>query len=342
MLKQSSVAADGVPVSICVPLTILSTGKALPARKVTSADLDITLSRRAGSVRKRSGIIHRFYADNDESQSGLAARALQDALARGGIEPDSIDLLLSSPGVQEQALPSMACRVLDQAGMRAGTPGFDINASCFGFPVALRVAAGLLNTSTCRRIAIVASDLPSRGLDWSDDESSLIFGDGAAAVVVERGDGTRGIEGYQLRTYPEGKAFCEVRAGGTRRNPFVGMDASDFLFHMDGPRVFRLAASLIEAMLADLLREANVALDDIDVVVPHQASHLAIRHVSRLLHIPRDRIVDIYATHGNQVAASIPTALHEAFVTGRAVEGRRIMLIGTAAGLTLGGMILRL
>jgi 3-oxoacyl-[acyl-carrier-protein] synthase III len=328
--------------SAILPLAILSTGKALPRRKVPSAELDAALSMSAGSVRKRSGIDHRYHAADDESQSGIAARALHDALARAGIDAASIDLVLSASGVQEQALPSTACRILDEAGMRAGTPGFDINASCFSFPVALHVAAGLLNTSAYRRIAIVASDLASRGVDWDCAEASLIFGDGAAAVIVERGDGKRGIEGYQLRTYPEGKTLCEIRAGGTRRNPRIGVDASDFLFQMDGKRVFKLAAGMIGVLLDDLLDEARVTLDDIDTVVPHQASHLAMRHVASRLRVDAQKIVDIYATHGNQVAASIPTALHEAFTTGRAKAGQRLMMIGTAAGLTVGGMILKL
>lgn len=325
-----------------LPLAIIASGKALPERKVTSAELDIALRKSAGSVQKRSGIVYRYHATHDETQSSLAARALHDALSRAGIEPGSIDLLLSASGVQEQALPATACHILDKAGIGGGVPGFDINASCLSFPVALHVAAGLLNTSAYRRIAVVASDLASRGIDWDSAEASLIFGDGAAAVIVERGDGQRGIERYALRTYPEGKGFCEIRAGGTRRNPRVGVDPSDFLFHMDGKRVFKLAASVIDGLLAELLDEAGLSLGDIDTIVPHQASHLGMRHMAERLRVPSERIVDIYATHGNQVAASIPTALHEALTTGRARAGQRLMMIGTAAGLTVGGMVLKL
>jgi 3-oxoacyl-[acyl-carrier-protein] synthase III len=252
------------------------------------------------------------------------------------------DLLISASGVQEQALPSTACRILDEACLPAGTPGFDINASCFSFPVALNVAAALLNTGAYRRIAIVASDLASRGIDWDSDEASLIFGDGAAAAIVERGDSTGGIEHFLLRTYPEGKALCEIRAGGSRCNPRVGMNASDCVFQMDGKRVFKLSAKVLDPLLTDLLDQAHLTLDEIDIIVPHQASHLGMRHIAERLRVPPQRLVDIYATHGNQVAASIPTALHEAFVSGRAERGQRIMLIGTAAGLTIGGMVIRL
>lgn len=321
-----------------LPVSIVSSGKALPGRKVTSSELDARLSKSPGWVRKRSGIDHRFHA-NDEHQSAVAAQALNDALALGGIAADSIDLLICASGVQEQQLPSTAALVLDCARLRAGTPGFDVNASCISFPVALHLAASLLNTSAYRRIAIVASDLASRGIDWSNAETSLIFGDGAAAVIVERGDGSTGIEAYRLQTYPEGKAYCEIRAG-TSRTPRLGAQPADFLFQMDGKRVFRLASSVMEGLLSELLGEAGLSLGDIDAVVPHQASHLGMRHLAERLRIPASQIVDIYATHGNQVAASIPTALHEAFVTGRAQRGQRLMLIGTAAGVSVGGMIL--
>lgn len=327
---------------VLLPLTILSTGKALPRRKVTSSELDVRLGKPPGWVQRRSGVEYRYHAERDEHQSALAALALRDACARGSIDPGSIDLLLSACAVPEQALPSMAALILDRAGLRKGTPGIDINASCISFTAALHVAASLLDTSGYRRIAIVSSDLASRGLDWSSPESSLILGDGAAAAIVERGDGSQGIVSYQLNTWPEGKTYCEIRAGGTGRNPYTGMDPSDFLFYMDGKRVFRLATRVMDRFLAELLGKAGLAFDDIDTIVPHQASHLGMRHMADRLMAPEGRLIDIYATHGNQVSASLPTALHEAFRTGRARPGRNLMLIGTAAGLTVGGMVLKL
>ncbi|MDR2875200.1 MAG: hypothetical protein LBV44_04660 [Methylobacillus sp.] len=327
-------------ISPFLPIAIIATGKALPAIKLTSTELDARFKKPAGWAQKHSGIEYRHHARADERQSTLAAQALRDALDRGNVNPDSIDLLLSASGVQEQALPCTAALVLGQAGLRPGTPGFDINATCLGFLAALRVAASLLNTSSYRRIAIVASDLASRGIDWDDTESSLIFGDGAAAAIVERGDGARGIEGYRLNTWPEGATYCEIRAGGTRRTPRTGAEPSDFLFHMEGRRVLRLGTVATDDLLAGLFKETGLSFNDMDVVVPHQPSPLGMRYLAE--RVPDDRIVNIYATHGNQVAASIPTALHEAFVTGRAQPGRRLMLIGTAGGISVGALILKL
>lgn len=323
-----------------LPLKIISTGMALPPRCVESSALDARLGKKPGYVEKRSGIVHRFHADDDASQAELAAAALDDALDRVAIDPASIDLLIFASAIPVQALPYSAIHVLKASRLPAGTAGFDINASCVSFIQALHVAAGLLNGGAYRRIAIVSADIASRGIDWSHEESSLIFGDGAACAIVERGDGSSGILASLLETYPEGSEYCEIRAGGTRRNPRAGVSDSDFLFHMDGKQVFRQASALIDGFFARLLHKSGLSLAEIATVVPHQASHLSLQHMRRRLKVSPKVLIDIYRHRGNQVAASIPCALHEAFTTGRFNPGQPAMLIGTAAGLTLCGMTL--
>lgn len=202
------------------------------------------------------------------------------------------------------------------------------------------MAAGLLNSGCYRRIAIVSADLASRGINWQHEESSLIFGDGAACAIVERGDGTSRILGSLVEMYPAGSELCEIRAGGTRRNPRAGMEPADFLFHMQGKELFRQASAVIEGYFQRLLDQSNLTLQEIATVIPHQASHLSLEHMRKRLHVPPEVLVDIYRQYGNQVAASIPTALHEAWVSGRINPGKPVMLIGTAAGLTLAGMVI--
>ena len=184
-------------------------------------------------------------------------------------------------------------------------------------------------TGVYRRIAIVCAEIASRGLNWQDHESSLIFGDGAAAVIVEQGDGRAACVAYRLEVHPQGRDLCEIRAGGTRRNPRMGLDEADHYFRMQGKPVFKLASQLMPAFMQHLFAELDYKSQNIDVVVPHQASHLAMQHIKSRLGLGSEQIIDIYATHGNQVAASIPTALHEAFRTGRARHGQKMLLIGT-------------
>lgn len=321
-------------------LSIIATGSALPPGKVESAMLDKKWGKAAGYVEQRSGIEYRFHASDSDSQAELGAAALHNALERHAIDPDSIDLLISASAIAYQALPCTAVHILKSAGLAPGTAGFDINNSCVSFISALQVAGGLLNAGNYRRIAIVSADIASRGIDWNHEESSLIFGDGAACAIVERGNGDSRVLGSLIETYPSGSELCEIRAGGTRRNPRSGMEEQDFLFHMQGKALFRQASSIIEGYFQRLLAQCQLTLADIATLVPHQASHLALEHMRKRLHVPNEVLVDIYRHHGNQVAASLPFALHEAMITGRVNPGKPVMLMGTAAGLTLAGMVI--
>lgn len=322
-------------------LRIIASGVAVPAQRVSSAALDAQLQLRAGTVEKKSGIIARYLAPAHLAQSELAAQAVRHALLRAGLRATDCDALLSVAGVAEQALPNTASAIMQRLGV-AGMPAFDVNASCLGFLAGLHTAAAFLAAGVYRRIILVASDLASRGVDWNDPEASFIFGDGAAAVIVERGSAEQGIRAFRMQTYPEGRSYCEIRAGGTQRNPRVGVVPQDFLFRMDGKAVFKLASQVIPPMLEHVLQEAGVKRDAVDVVVPHQASHLGMAHLAKRLHLPAERVVNIYPHHGNQVAASIPTALHHAYECGLAAPGKCALLLGTAAGFTAGAAVLSL
>lgn len=323
-----------------LPLKIMATDVALPAQKVLSSKIDQHLGLPEGYTQKLSGIEYRFHATSTESQAQLAAQAITNCCKSARIDPASIDLLISACAVPVQALPCTAAHILQVSVLTDGIACFDVNASCVSFISALQVAASLLNTSHYQRICIVSADLASRGIDWKHEESSMIFGDGAACAIVERGDGSTGILTQRFETYTEGLHYCEIPAGGTLRNPRSGMSEQDFLFHMDGKRVFRLASSLVEGYMQRLLDSGNIALEAIATIIPHQASHLSLAHMKKRLAVNPDILIDIYRHHGNQVAASIPFALHTARATQRLVAGKPALLIGTAAGLTFGGMVL--
>jgi 3-oxoacyl-[acyl-carrier-protein] synthase-3 len=325
-----------------IPVRLIATGKALPSQKVTAEALDRMLNKPSGYVYQKGGVRERHFASATQSQSQLGAAALRDALQRAHLKASDIDLLIGACGVSQQALPSTACLIAAEAGMSAGAAAFDVNASCLSFLVAFRLAASLLASSAYKRIAVVSCDLPSRGLDWDDPEASLIFGDGAAAVILEPGQGPQGIGAFHFETYPQGSAFCEIRAGGSQCNPRMGAVPEDYLFRMDGRAVFKMATQVIPGFLKKLMLGVEGGVDSVDLVVPHQASHLGMAHAARKLKLSESRIVNIYETHGNQVAASIPTALHEAVSKGRAGPGSRLLLMGTAAGLSVGGLVLDL
>lgn len=325
-----------------VPLEISAMGKALPSAPVLSTELDRRLGKANGYVQQRSGIVSRSLADASVSQAELAAQALHNALATAGWQLSEVDLLISASAIPVQALPCTATHILRAAQAPDGIPGFDVNVSCGSFVAALEVASGLLQVGRYQRIAIVSAELASRGLNWDDEESSYLFGDGAACALVQKGDGSKGILATRLENHVLEGDFCEIRAGGTRANPKAGMQEHDFYFKMQGRKVFKIASRFITAYHTALLQQAGLSLDEISLVIPHQGSHLAMQHIHRQLEIPTHKLMDIYATHGNQVAASVPTALYEALHQKRCQSGDVVMLIATAASVSFAGMVLQL
>lgn len=325
-----------------VPLEISAMGKALPSTPVLSSDLDTRLGKAEGYVQKRSGIVSRSLAGAEVSQAELGAEALHHALSNAGWQISEVDLLISASAIPVQALPCTATHILRAAQAPDGTPGFDVNVSCGSFVAALEVASGLLQIGRYQRIAIVSAELASRGLNWDDEESSYLFGDGAACALVQKGDGSKGILATRLENHVLEGDFCEIRAGGTRATPRSGMQEHDFYFKMQGRKVFKIASRFINGYQDALLAQAGVALCEVDLVIPHQASHLAMQHIHKQLAIPSYKLMDIYATHGNQVAASVPTALYEALYQQRCKAGDVVMLIATAASVSFAGMVLQL
>jgi 3-oxoacyl-[acyl-carrier-protein] synthase III len=322
-----------------IPMKIISTGVSLPPNKIESSSIDIRLNKPNGYTLKRSGIEHRFHADKNQSQIDLAVEAINNALEAKNIDAESIDLLICASAIPHQALPYTAAHILKASKLRNGLSCFDINASCVSFIVALHTAACLINSNCYSRIAIVSSELASRGLNWDDEESSLIFGDGSACAIIEKGDGRSGILSYLLETYSEGLDLCQIKAGGTNRNIKTEMHDSDFMFKMQGKPLFKISSLLIEPFFSKLIESSGFSLSEIKTIVPHQASHLSLMHMRKRLNISEDALIDIYKFRGNQIAASVPTALHAAFSMNRVQPNEPTMLIGTAAGLSFAGMV---
>jgi 3-oxoacyl-[acyl-carrier-protein] synthase-3 len=171
-------------------------------------------------------------------------------------------------------------------------------------------------------------------------ETCTIFCDGAAACIIEASDGSSKVLASHMQTYSSGADYCRVEAGGTRIPPAKPFDHQLGLFQMDGKKVFKLASQLVIDSMEQLFAKAKVTLSDIDWVVPHQASLLAMHHLRKRLAIPSEKMVDIYATHGNQMAASIPSALAHHVNNQKIQRGQLVYLVGTGAGISAAGMIL--
>lgn len=328
------------------PLAILGTGHALPGVQVLSTDLARRLGLSGGTIESAGGVRKRHFAGPHETAASLGAEAARRAMERANLTLGDIDCLVAASGTMDQALPCNAALIHRELGLSPlGVPSFDINATCLGLVAALDTLSWPIAAGHYQRILIVASDIASLGLNWQDLESSAIFGDGAAAALVGKSThhpGSR-ILASDLMTLSEGAPLCEIPAFGSRHHPNreTGAPAKPLtMFWMDGKGVFKLVLSYLPRFVDRLFAKAGLTRERVDWIVPHQASLPALRHLTRRLGLQGERVVDILAEFGNQVAASLPTALDVAIRDGRIQRGHRVLLLGTGAGLSIGGIIL--
>lgn len=329
-----------------IPFQILGTGNYLPRRIVHSDELDARWGRAPGTATRQVGVRQRHVAAPDESSSFMAAQAAKHALAAAGLKAEQLDVIISACAVMEQAIPCLGAQVQKAMGLgSSGIPAFDINATCLSFVVAMDMVAGMLTTGRWQRALIVSSEISSAGLNPDDMSISALFGDGAAAAIVGRpavGEGSALLASH-MRTYGDGVEHCQIRGGGTRL--YAQADFAEWRraswFEMNGRATYRLAAQHFPDFLRTLLTRADMGIDALTCIVPHQASGKALDHLSRMLGIPNERLIRTLLDVGNQVAASIPNALHSAINSGRLKRGDTVALLGTGAGLSIGGLVLR-
>jgi 3-oxoacyl-[acyl-carrier-protein] synthase-3 len=326
---------------------VLGSGVSLPALHVSSDQLDQEKGFAPGTVEKRTGVASRYYAV-DESASDLAFHAIHQALDKASLSLNDIDCLIAASGTMEQAIPCNAAKILSRLQTDIPNPsivGFDINMTCLSALMAMDVAASLLAAGQYKRILIVSSEIASVGLDWQHIEIGGLFGDGAAALVVaQSAEETRGIENALFRTYSEGVDLCQIQGGGSLYHPSkIKGDYSPYgMFQMQGKELYRLTRKVIKAFCKELLQNKTASTEAIDWVILHQASGLALKHFDKLLQLDPNKTIHLLQDHGNQVAVSLPFGLHTLLTTKPVKQGDRVLLLGTSAGLSIGGLVLQL
>ncbi|RUL48200.1 beta-ketoacyl-ACP synthase III [Lysinibacillus antri] len=321
---------------------ILGTGKYLPMKKVYSHEIDELLGVTNGWVEQKSGVVVRSFVEQ-ETASEMAAYAANDAIKASGLQKTDIDCIVSVSGTMEQPIPCNAALIQQQLGLNdSKIPCFDINSTCLSFVTGFDTISYLVHCGRYKNVLLVSSEVASVGLDWDKKENVILFGDGAAAVVLTKtpeNEPSKVLCGH-METFSDGAHFTEIRGGGTKLHPNnPNGKKDDFLFDMNGKSVFKLSSRNIAAFLEKLLAASDCTMNDIDLVVPHQASGMAMRILRNKLGIEERKFMNIIHNHGNTIAASIPMALHEAIMQNKIQRGNKIMLIGTSAGLSIGGVV---
>jgi 3-oxoacyl-[acyl-carrier-protein] synthase-3 len=345
-MQQADDHQSGPPATLAAPLRIAGYGAYRPREHRRSEQLDSLYGQTSGWTEEIFGIVSRGLAAPDETTSMMAAEAGRRALAATGWAEGGFDVLIGACGVMEQPIPGVSVMVQQALGLGgSGIMAFDVNQTCLSFLTALDVSAMGFLSGRWKRALVVSSDIASAGLDLATPHASAIFGDGAAAVCLEAiqdPDGpallARGFE-----TYGEGRELCSLRSGGTRIRVEEGYEAllAGSRFQMDAFGIFKAAARRLPPLIDRVLGEAGLIRETVDVIVPHQASKPGLDHVRKLMGGDPARVVDIFADHGNQIAASLPSALVWAHVEGRLKPGTTVLLLGTAAGISAAAMVLR-
>lgn len=325
-------------------IKIVGTGRAVPALCLTSRSLDERLGFGQGQIEAATGVIERYVCET-ESQVDLACTAARLALADARIEPDAVDLIIGGCGVPYQPLPSTAPLVMQRLGLTDGSAAaFDVNSTCLGFLTAFETAARMIEAGQSETALVFSAEIASRALPWKEQpQIAALFGDGAAAAVLRKAAPGEGkVLANLMRTYPSAYEACSIGAGGTRFD--FHHQPEEFsrhaLFHMDGKELFRVTARHFNGFVGELLQRAGWRHEDVDLVVPHQASPFALAHMARQTGFAAQKLVDISARYGNQIAASIPFALDVARRQGRVMQGTKVLFLGTSAGVSFGGMAL--
>ncbi len=326
-----------------IPVKIAGIGYHLPKRVVTSAELEDAWQLQPGWSEKVAGVRERRYA-TDETTVSMAVAAAQMALAQAGLTTQALDAIVGASTAPQQAIPCTAAFVQRALGAPEGQSAcWDVNATCLSFLFALQSVAHLVAAGAFETALIFSSELGSRSLNPKEPESAVLFGDAAAAVVVTRaapGEGSA-LGHTRFVTYSGGAELTSVQGGGSLHHPNDPTTTPAMnLFHMDGPGVFKKAARLIGPFLDDFFAHAGCRREEMDCVIPHQASRHGVELLTARLGFREDQVFSNLAERGNCIAASIPLALAEAVHSGRVQRGQKLFLVGTGAGLTIGGMTL--
>lgn len=319
--------------------SILGTGSALPEHIMTNEDLTRIVDTSDEWIITRTGIKERRIAGGKTATSDLSLEAARKALDDAGVSPQDLDLIIVATITPDHVFPATACLVQDALGATKAA-AFDLEAACTGFIYALAVGSQFIATGIYKHILIIGAETLSRIVDFTDRGTCVLFGDGAGAVVLGQCGAGEGILSFSLGSDGKGKDLLIAPAGGSR---FPATEetvkAGEHFIKMKGNEVFKFAVKILGQAAEEALEKAGLSIEDIDLLVPHQANRRIIDAAIKRLKIAPDKVEVNLEKYGNMSTASIPVALDEARRGGRIRTGDKLLLVGFGAGLTFGAAV---
>jgi 3-oxoacyl-[acyl-carrier-protein] synthase-3 len=323
-----------------ISVGILGTGKYVPERRLTNKELEQMVDTNDEWIVTRTGIRERRIADPSQATSDLAYEASIHALKAAGITADQLDLIIVATITPDMLFPSTACILQEKLGAN-NAAAFDLSAACSGFIYGLANATGLISMGMYRHVLVVGAECLSRITDYTDRNTSILFGDGAGAVVLGEVTEGRGFKSFKLGADGAGGDLLKMSGGGSR-HPSSEQSVSDrrHYIQMNGRDVFKFAVRVMGSAAEEVLSMAGIDKADIDLLIPHQANIRIIQSALERLNLSKDKAMINLDRYGNVSAASIPLALAEAVEEGRVKEGDCLVLVGFGGGLTWGASVL--
>ena len=281
--------------------------------------------------------------ENEETQLDLAEAAIQAALENANLSMKDIDCLVSASAVGVQPIPCTAALIHERVAKGLSIPAMDINTTCTSFISALSTMSYLIEAGEYHRVLIVSSEVGSLGLNPKQKESYELFGDGAAAFIFQASNKDKGVIASLQRTWSEGAHDTEIRGGLTSYQPkeYSEETKTNFMFDMKGKKILLLSARVIPEMFQEFQEKSGISKDAVDYIIPHQASR-ALPLVMDKLGVSKDKYLNIVSEYGNMVSVAVPFGLAYALDHGYGKEGDTIFLMGTAAGMTVNMLALKL
>ena len=314
-------------------------GMAVPERILSNQELEQMIETNDEWIQSHTGIRERHIASKEQTTASLGMEAAVKALEVARLDPSKLDLIIVATSSPEHIFPATACLIQDRLGAsRAGA--FDLLAACSGFIFAMNMATQAIRSGSAKNALVIGSETLSRFIDWKDRNTCILFGDGAGAFVLQASQEPGGLLSAVMGSDGSGGDLLIIPAGGSHA-PASAETVKDGLHYiqMNGREVFRFATRVMGQATREALEKAQVPLEDIHLIIPHQANKRIIEAAVRYLNVPMERVYINLDRYGNTSTASIPIATCEALQEGRLKPGDKVVFVGFGAGLTWGAAV---
>ena len=320
---------------------IIGMGHAFPEGILTNADLERMVETSDEWITSRTGIKQRHKAAEGEYTSQFGSKAALQAIERAGLTPEDIDIIICATTTPDQIMPSTGALIQAQIGA-TNAAGMDVFAACSGFLYGLTMVESMIKTGQIRYALVVGAEVLTKYVDYTDRGTCVIFGDGAGAAVVGPVPEGKGILATKIRSDGRYEEQLYAPGGGTKMGTsHKTIDDGEHFFKMKGNELFKVAVRSMADISAEMLEKSGYTVEDVDIVIPHQANQRITDAVASRLNVPEEKVYSNIAEMGNTSSASIPIAMDECIQSGRIKEGSLVLLTAFGGGVTWGGTVIR-